>query len=494
MPNEKEAAENAEWRRRALEKLETVPRPTETDLVVGGVNEPVELYTGDLEFSIGSSESSQEQGRLLWKWQPSSGPRFEIETSGSAGSLIDTSSIELGVPGEAAGEGFVTKSNSAGDASGPLRSAEVGAQALVDRLVFHVPNFVDFIGAPLGEREKLEDGGDRVQSRLGRLALSTDRWRVVIDNTSATKDTIDTLKKRGGFAITHVGEIRRAGGEQFTREEASDLLKALGFFLSFMRGFWTQPILLRGFREKKQEGEKLVAWAAQNLQLNAWATPPGWFDRSLAGDMSPLFQKFWDAWLDPASQEVLRKAISWYLEANSGSMLQSRLILEQVALEMMAYEVLTDEQGNEPSGSAASLITRMLGELGIPDHVPADTSHLHALAQQPLLKANPPDPDLNGPGVTAAIRNALVHSKRAKRQKRSSLEGEHYVEAWQLSQWHLELSLLAWIGYEGEYSRRWRSNAWKGETEPVPWTVQAPVFLNKTVSGHVSQKHSKDIY
>ena len=316
-----------------------------------------------------------------------------------------------------------------------------------------------------------------MQSRRGRLALSTDRWRVVIDNTSATKDTIDTLKKQGGFAITHVGEIRRAGGEQFTREEASDLLKALGFFLSFMRGFWTQPILLRGFREKKQEGEKLVAWAAQNLQLNAWATPPGWFDRSLAGNMSPLFQKFWDAWLDPASQEVLGNAISWYLDANSGPMLESRLILAQVALEMMAYEVLTDEQGNEPSGSAAVLITRMLNEFSIPDHVPLEVSELHALAQKPLLKANLPDSDLNGPGVTVAIRNALVHSKRAKRQKRSSLEGKHYFKAWQLSQWHLELSLLAWIGYEGEYSRRWRSNAWKGETEPVPWTVQAPCSL-----------------
>ena len=171
--------------------------------------------------------------------------------------------------------------------------------------------------------------------------------------------------------------------------------------------------------------------------------------------MPSLFCKFWNKWSSLPENQILREVIGTYLEANGQVSLQSQIVLAQVALETMAYVVLTDDRGNEPPDQAAEdLISKLLKEQGIPISIPNQLSKLSHLSGKSFLKYNDSEDILSGPQIVVRIRNALVHSHRAKRDKRQKLNTDHYVEAWQLSLWYLELVLLAWLGHEGKYSCR----------------------------------------
>ena len=67
------------------------------------------------------------------------------------------------------------------------------------------------------------------------------------------------------------------------------------------------------------------------------------------------------------------------------------------------------------------------------------------------------------------VRNKVVHPPNNIR----SIEwpsGNELFEAWQLTMWYLELSILRLLGYRGNYTSRLQLHGWSGRTEPVPWT------------------------
>ncbi len=84
-----------------------------------------------------------------------------------------------------------------------------------------------------------------------RITLNDDDWEIIIDGVENIKELIEGLRQEGGYAITHVGVLRRKGQTPFKITEGIKQMKTLGFFLSFVVGRWCCPILLVGTRNEE---------------------------------------------------------------------------------------------------------------------------------------------------------------------------------------------------------------------------------------------------
>lgn len=69
---------------------------------------------------------------------------------------------------------------------------------------------------------------------------------------------------------------------------------------------------------------------------------------------------------------------------------------------------------------------------------------------------------MDAPHAITDIRNSLVHPV-SKKDVRNC-----YIEAWKLSLWYLELSVLALCGYDGIYTCRLTAT-YVTDSKKVPW-------------------------
>jgi hypothetical protein len=56
----------------------------------------------------------------------------------------------------------------------------------------------------------------------------------------------EQLRADEGYALTHVGRLRRADGAFFTSRRAAVFVESLCRFFGFVRGAWSGPVLLSG--------------------------------------------------------------------------------------------------------------------------------------------------------------------------------------------------------------------------------------------------------
>jgi hypothetical protein len=193
-----------------------------------------------------------------------------------------------------------------------------------------------------------------------------------------------------------------------------------------------------------------------------------WLPERASIDLSSAFQGFSKRWKEEIWRDSLKTSISWFVEANApGIGSESRIVLAQVALELLSWVCLVEEQrlyhpGDFEKISAAGRIRALLHHAGVPTVIP---DHLNSLQSVCDVDA------FDGPGVISRVRNALVHPTKKKRALMESVDGEQRMECSQLALQYLELVILAICGHDGYYSRRgWRG--WKGvgnDEVPVPW-------------------------
>lgn len=115
------------------------------------------------------------------------------------------------------------------------------------------------------------------------------------------------------------------------------------------------------------------------------------------------------------------------------------------------------------NSDAGRIIGRLLQELGIDVAVPRRLTSLHRWAAQMR-----PQPD--GPTALRRLRNRVIHGNRTGSEPSFPV----WTDAWRLSTHYVELSLLALMGYQGQFSNRIRFERWVGQTERVPWAPVAP--------------------
>jgi len=327
--------------------------------------------------------------------------------------------------------------------------------------------FPVFYGAQDTTVEKT-DNNEKVTGwwRCGQIVLAHDKWHIQISAHDKTKEWNDTIKQSGGLAATHTGRIEKADGEEITWEDAQNITKCLHHFLSFARGHW-QPLgyirLLSNDGVCRHEGWGILRGGDQLTQnsLTWWSPHPQ------AHQLSDVFKGFWGLWTDPLWENALPELIYWYLQANLAGRghlgADSALILSQSTLEKLSWFYATQirkavsEEAFQPGKLRASDQIRLLATLmDLPHAIPDILDSIKEDAKGQRFE--------DAFHAITIIRNQLVHSK-----KKRELKPRAEFDAWNLSQWYVEMSLLRLMQYQGQYANRVRIKKWAGETESVPW-------------------------
>lgn len=316
--------------------------------------------------------------------------------------------------------------------------------------ISHLFNFPMFVGP--------QHPAENVPLGFSQLLLDAEGWRITLQELPDRRShhAWERVKNEGLCLLTHVVEARRLDGSSFAVDDAKEQVLQLNQFLSFVKGSSCWPVFDVGF----DIGGNRV-W--ESFCAPRLGEPPySWCDMSRAGqieDFYPLFVERFKA--SEEWEDCFRHAIYFYNQANTGSGqpgVDAAVILAQSGLERLAYQLLViDRRAISKEGFkklwSSDVLRLMLSSLEIPMEIPVDLKAIAAAAPSRKWK--------DGPHAITEIRNHLVHpdSKRPA-------EG-CYFDAWKLSLWYLELSMLAVCGFHGSYRNRLR----QGRVEHVPWAV-----------------------
>lgn len=422
-------------------------------------NEPLVLRAGGMSLlPTPTSDLVPLSGLLRFRWQPSIAAEFDGEMNLHSPELGTTATL-LFDSRHAQAEVIVTHLALGGDRCG-LRCVLSSHVELihestpVSRLRFYLANFPDYVG----DAVKLDNASDRGWFR-GRLQLVAASLCCTVDAIPEVAEARKQAVKDAGFVISHVCEV--AFSTPQPHSQLLSHLSTLHLFFGLLRGAWAGPVLPRGYSGSSLVWEQFAAWLVDDpREVNTWLPQRSPLDLSL------LWEKFLDFARSPTWAQPLTTALSWYIAANSSrEPLEVRIVLAQVALEMLASVEVVEQRALRQSAKfartgAAARIRALLDHLRVPVSVPP---YLQGLSQ--LASALNQD----GPGVIVYIRNRLAHATESSRRDLTSVSGDQLWEAAQLSIQYVELCLLALLDYRGRYARRgWRG--WKGEDEVnVPW-------------------------
>jgi hypothetical protein len=180
---------------------------------------------------------------------------------------------------------------------------------------------------------------------------------------------------------------------------------------------------------------------------------------------------------DDDYKESISILIYWYVESNQTLSPQS-LLMTQSAFELLSWIVLTHIMSVNAKEfkkkSAAAKFRDLLSYSRLPFLLPKNYQ-LEGFRITELPKILDKDKRENGaslqdiPGCIVSIRNRIAHPpNKSTKQNITKYTNNARIEATRLSLWYLELCLLHWFGYQGEYSNRLKSRN-SGDYEKVPW-------------------------
>jgi hypothetical protein len=412
----------------------------------GGANEPVELFDGVGVVEQAAARVSG-QTRITLDWLPTPSFRFHLETDGWI-ELGNKSLLKLPAL-DASAQVVLTRLNADGLSGHLSRVAFGNADDLVS-LAFMVPNMPPTAGG------SITDGQTHWR---GRVVLESPPWKVTLDPTLESRDLLDEVKQKGGFALTHVGKLERGDGRPFAASDADHVLSAVHHFLSFANGLWTPPLLLVGSGDSPPVWRE---WWARNA--TSWRNNITWFSSRHPDALVAAFPSFMQRWDDPRWRPELQSAITWLLEAMRQPFADIAIALAQNALELLGWVILVEERKllsktKYKDQPARDNLQRLLEWAGIPTAIPGELTELLPYAASEGWQT--------GPQAVAAFRNTLVHPRdRTRHIFEMPLAAKFDLQA--LGFWYVELVLLRFIGYRGDYVNRHRAE-WVGHVEPVPW-------------------------
>lgn len=173
--------------------------------------------------------------------------------------------------------------------------------------------------------------------------------------------------------------------------------------------------------------------------------------------LSELFPEFFTLFESRNEwKETITRAVDWYVQSNE-SATHVGIILTQVALERLAYQVLgrARKEGRERTGE---FIAKALRQSNLDPNIPQSCKELLKFPNW-----------AHGPHAIVEVRNDLVHPKA----NLGNISQYVHHEAWNLGQWYIEMILLNILGYQGKYINR--LSGWDERDQAiqrVPWAQE----------------------
>jgi hypothetical protein len=420
--------------------------------------EPASLFHGNAELHLGSNNYAG-TGEVLLRFLPS--PRIII----NANFRISQQAASLFVLGNSDNPSFFLSSQKIEGLTSkrtlttegvnldwntlvePIGIGDMQAKTSIS-VISHLFNFPDFRG---GQHQD-------TSAPLGRalLILESEEWKVSIQSLedSATHQAWNRIDQEGGCFLTHITKLERKDGSSFSGDDALEQRVILSNFLSFVKGSRLWTVCDVGF-----DASGAKTWetsASPRVDIPAYS----WFKKFKGHHVESLFPLFVKRWQQsPEWKNCLAHAIYWYTQANSNGRylgIDSAIILAQTALERLAHHYLViDRKMISPEGFkllwASDQLRMLFSSINIPIEITKTTPDIQKIARKYNW--------IDAPHALTIIRNSLVHP-----EKKQGVD-DCYFDAWKLSLWYLELSILALCGYTGNYQDRLT-----GRIIHAPWT------------------------
>jgi hypothetical protein len=365
------------------EELARFPEALEPVYSTQSPNASIVLFEGDLQLTLESGQTTSGPGQIELRWLPHPAIRFRLSKAELLSEATDLPNVEIGIPdlNISCNASLTSMAMSGEGIYGGLlfTPVTVGGRADCKQILFHLPNFFSSI---MGETVRNHDRAWR-----GRLILKSDIMHLVLDETKAATDLIKGLKDQSGFALTHVGTLERTDDALLNYDQAEDILAALHYFFSFVRGFWCGPILEVGRLDNK------IIWRRwTHPKLTPWKYVESWFPRhdnlNNIRKVNDAFHGFMMRWDDQLWKTPVKHSIHWYIESNLGAGgIEGSIILAQAALELLGWVYLVEDSATAKLSAtdfnkrmqAHDRIRNLLNEFGIPTNIPTSLGNLAGL-------------------------------------------------------------------------------------------------------------------
>ncbi len=267
-----------------------------------------------------------------------------------------------------------------------------------------------------------------------------------------TKDgweiTISECSNKGDLGTTHIGNIYKTDGNNFSIDELKHLLDGLTYFFSFITGIYRTPGVVIAY-----DSPLHAVWGSVG-KFNQFKYRGGnWFNPQSREAMSKLFPLFWSCFNNDEGK--VRSVVGYYAESSiiaHAGLPKNALTDSQSALEGLSRWVLKRDQ--DRGESASQYIKKALDDLGISCDL-HDYPNLLNLWQEKYKKDQDDDA---GTTFITRLRNQSTHAKF------QPMNTSDYLHAWNLSQHYVELMLLRLFSYNYDYYNR-PSKSYKF----VPW-------------------------
>lgn len=163
---------------------------------------------------------------------------------------------------------------------------------------------------------------------------------------------------------------------------------------------------------------------------------------------------------DDYNNLALKRVIDWYIESISNLTIENNIISIQIALETLSYIILVQEEkklsNDEFDNNTAINNIRMLLE----------SCKLNNNKELMVFDDKIKERFNDGIELIIYLRNKIVHPAR---KDKIYLSHEDVWNIIQIGTRYIELIILKFIGYKGEYSNRLKDRYF-GQVERVPWS------------------------
>ena len=289
-----------------------------------------------------------------------------------------------------------------------------------------------------------------------RFQLEAHPWFVDIIATDGLMGVHYSMTRRGGSALTHVGTVTRCDGQDFSSGELERFLEALHLFLSFVRTSYCGLTLLSGY-----DSNRTRVWEQWGTyRVEPWRRElPTWADQSNSHLLTDVFEGLWRLLSNPGIGDALVEVIHWYLRSSESIEPEVSVILNQAALERLAFNTVGPKPRSTREGE---WIHNALDGRGINTRMPNECRELRQL--QPIHNW------AHGPHALVEIRNDLIHSNT----KRGPFSVSALEEARSLGLYYVELMVLELSGHKGQFLNRLKyAQSYSSKLETVPWATSA---------------------
>lgn len=330
-------------------------------------------------------------------------------------------------------------------------------ESTLDRVIVHWMNLPKISG-PIGLDDSSSNGGHRSS---GRWRVDVDGWKVTLDIRRDYSSVMANSKRESLYVLTHVMEIRRMDGDNFSLAAVQGLIECLRVSLSFAFGHWVAPVLPVGFDSR---GE--IAWQQWSSPIcdRARSLGTAWLYSGNHDDLAELIARAVPAFRDSHRPGITRYQMILAIQAVEAGFMEQRILAAVPALEHLAWENLVLggrlTRTEYEDRFAEDRLRYLLQEARIPTGI--DSGHFPALAAYAEGK-------IDGPSAVTRVRNRLIHPKTQEDQiyRHSGL----VLDTWRLTLHYVTLLILCSIGYKGTYQNP-TQGGWAGNSKPVPWNGQ----------------------